>query len=244
MELIGNIKDKKEFKRMRGIRNEIAYELLDGQRAIFPSKRKYEWLESVLTIKQYPLGIDKNSVTYSIYVDNTINKEDNFLLPIVRIAKWDRLKELNAKRFKRWPEIQIIQHELTKLEQKKIDEFLKKLDSKISTLQFAVGGLITDRSDPTPIDINTGFRDLIIKRWNGCQTIDFYFGDSNNLNFELEETVRDLMNYIAEVCKTPIKKPYTERYNQNLKELYKPHDWVSLWDYKPPTLSSLEDSNQ
>ena len=218
------------------IRNAIAWELLDGPRSIFPLSRidDFGWLKSVLTIKNYSMGINKVSVSCSVYVDNTVNRDKKFLTPIVRYAQWNRPKEFSAKRFKRWPEVQIIQHELTEAEQLELDDLLKELDLKISKLQFAIGGLITDRGDTTSIDNNIGFRNLGFIRWNGCQTIDFNLGDNNSQNIELEQTVKTIMNYIIDLCKTPMSKFYRERYNTNLKAIYEFFDKVDFWDYRPP----------
>lgn len=236
MELIGNINENKELRHKKTIRNNIAWELLDGPRAIFPLSKidDFGWLEPVLTIKNYRVGIGKVSVSCSIYVDNTVNRHKKFITPIVRYSIWDRPKELNAKRFKKWPEVKIVQHELSKTEQVELDALLRVLDIKISALQFAVGGLITDRGDPAPVDYSIGFRNMSFSRWNGCQTIDFSFGDTNNQNIELEQTINDIMIYIIDVCKMPMRKFYRERYNTNLKEIYEFFDKIESWDFRPP----------
>ena len=237
MESKGNIQDIKIKNRMRRIRTEIARELIDGPRSIFPWRRidDFGWLEPVMQITIGGLEIDKICSSFSIYVDNTINRDENFLTPIVRFAIWDRPKEYRAKRFKKWPEVKIFQHGLTKEEQENIDYLLKLLDTKISNIQFAVGGLITDRSNPPlPDESFAGFRQLSFKRWNSCQTIEFFFGEDNNLNNELEEIVRKISCYIRELCKSPMKKSYRERYNLNLKNLYDFFDNVNFWDFRPP----------
>ncbi len=210
--------------------------MLDGPRSIFPlsSIDDFGWLESVLTIKNYSMGINKVSVSCSVYVDNTVNRDKKFLTPIIRYAQWNRPEELNDKRLKKWPEVKIIQHELTETEQCELDALLKALDVKISALQFAIGGLITDRGAPAPIDNNIGFRNLGFIRWNGCQTIDFNFGSANSQNIELEQSVKEIMNYIINLCKTPMSKFYRERYNTNLKAIYEFFDKVDFWDYRPP----------
>lgn len=102
MELIGNINENKELRYKKTIRNDIAWELLDGPRVIFPLSKIDDFgrLEPVLIIKNYSIGIDKVSVSCSIYVDNTINRDKKYLTPIVRYAIWDRPRELDAKRFK------------------------------------------------------------------------------------------------------------------------------------------------
>lgn len=70
-------------------------------------------------------------------------------------------------------------------------------------------------------------------RWNGCQTIDFSFGDTNSQNIELEQTTKDIMNYIIDVCKTPMMKFYRERYDANLKDIYEFFDKIKSWDFRP-----------
>lgn len=236
MELIGNINEHRELRYKKKIRNNIAWNLLDGPRAIFPLSKidDFGWLESVLTIKNYNVGINKVSFSCSVYVDNTVNRDEKFLIPIVRYAIWNRPKELNTKRFKKWPEVCIVQHELSRSEQGDLDALLKILDAKISTLQFAVGGLIIDRGDPTPVDSSIGFRNISFVRWNGCQTIDFSFGETNGQNIELEQILKDIMNYIIDICKTPMRKFYRERYSINLRDIYEFFAKIDSWDYRPP----------
>lgn len=236
MEIIAKINRGKELRRQKAIRNTIAWELLNGPRAIFPLSKidDFGWLEPVLVIKHYSMGINKVSFSCSVFVDNTVNRDKKFLTPVVRYAIWDRPAELNAKKFKKWPEVKIVQHELTAVEQKEIDVLLRVLDTNISALQFAVGGLITDRSDPTPVDDNVGCRNLAFMRWNGCQTIDFTFGDTNSQNTGLEQTLKDISDYIIGLCNTPMEKYYRERYNTNLRDIYEFYDKVDFWDYRPP----------
>lgn len=107
------------------------------------------------------------------------------------------------------------------------------MDTKISTLQFAIGGLIADRGDPIPVDYNIGFRNLSFIRWNGYQTIDFNFGDTNNQNIELEKTVKEIMHYIIDLCKTPMGTPYRERYDKNLRDINEFSDKIDFWYYRP-----------
>lgn len=195
----------------------------------------FGWLDPVLKIVDRPIGIRKTATAYSVYVDNTVNRDKNFLAPLVRYVNWDREYEYKVRRIRTWPKIKINQHVLKASEQAKLDSLLRNLDQSLSSINFLIAGLITDRSDPSgchPDDANYEKpRTLRIERWNFCQRIEFGLDEYAGLNEAIEEAARDLAKYVLQLCKSDNETNYRERYSLNLKEkdcqgkdwLYRPY---------------------
>jgi hypothetical protein len=194
----------------------------------------FGWLDPVLKIIDCPIGVRKNAKAYSVYVDNTVNRDKKFLAPLVRYVNWDREYEIEGKRIRKWPKIKVNQHILKKSEQAKLDSLLRKLDQSLSGIIFLTAGLIIDRSDPSgcyPDGANYEKpRTLWIERWNFCQRIEFSLDEYAGLNKAIEETARALAKYIQQLCESDNEPNYRERYSSNLKEI---DSQRNDWFYRP-----------
>ena len=224
------------FHKSRARCSHIGSALLDGPNWILPPTRldDFGWLDPVLKIIDCPIGINKTATAYSVYVDNTINREKKFLEPLVRYVNWDREHEYEVRRIRKWPKIKINQHILKTSEQAKLDSLLRNLDQSLSSITFLTAGLITDRSYPSgcyPDEANYEKpRTLRIERWNFCQRIEFGLDEYAGLNKAIEEAARDLAKYIQQLCRSDNEPNYRERYSLNLKEMDNQRkDWL----YRP-----------
>lgn len=98
--------DKEKTKNLRRC-FAIGYELINGPEAIFPPYRKDEfgWLEADLRIilTQHD---HKKIESISIFVDDTMNREDDFLSPIIRHCTWLRDKDHSGNNG--WPTIEML----------------------------------------------------------------------------------------------------------------------------------------
>lgn len=190
--------------------------------------------DPVLKIVDRPIGIRKKATAYSVYVDNTVNRDKKFLAPLVRYVNWDREYEYEVRRIRKWPKIKVNQHILKKSEQAKLDSLLRKLDQSLSTIVFLTAGLIVDRSDPSGCyadDANYEKpRTLRIERWNFCQRIEFGLDEYAGLNKVIEEAARDLAKYIQQLCESDNEPNYRDRYSSNLKEM---DGQRKDWFYRP-----------
>lgn len=226
----------KEFHKSRARCMLIGKSLLEGPDWILPPTQldDFGWLEPVLKIIDCSIGINKTATAYSVYVDNTINREKKFLEPLVRYVYWDRKHEVEVRRIRKWPKIKINQHILKTSEQAQIDSLLISLDQSLSGISFITAGLITDRNEPDgcyPDDINYKTpRTLRIERWNFCQRINFGLDEYAGLNENIREAAQNLSVYIQELCE-PDKVPnYRERYSSNLMEI---ESHTEDWIYRP-----------
>ncbi len=230
------MKLSRAFYKSRARCSYIGSALLEGPDWILPPTQldDFGWLDPVLKIIEYPIGVRKTATAYSVYVDNTINREKKFLEPLVRYVKWDRQHENAVKRIRKWPKVMINQHILKPSEQVNLDRLLRSLDQSLSSIAFLTAGLISDRSDPSgcyPVDTNYEKpRFLRIERWNFCQRIEFGLDEYAGLNNAIEEAARNLAEYIQQLCESDNKPNYRERYSLNLKEM---ESQRKDWFYRP-----------
>jgi len=223
--------------RQSKLRNQkIGSILLEGPEWINPSSKvnNFGWLEPVYSLINQPMGIRRNAFSYSVFVDNTINRHKKFLLPLVRYAEWNREIEYKSNRVRKWPIIKIIHHVLNKKESKRINELLFLIDESFSKINFLKAGLITDRSEPDncwPDDERKiTFNSLQVQRWNYCQRIEFGIGENTELNPVILKINQSLANYIKKLCVKDTTKNYRECYSSNLKEIKYKTDY---WYYRP-----------
>lgn len=181
-------------------------------------------------IKEYPVGIRHRMRSYSIFVDNTVNREKKFLVPVARFAEWDRPDNYKHKHLKKRPKVAIRHHLMTLPEQGKVHELLLALDKSIDELQFLPAGLIPDRGDPEGLNYDAGPRDIGFMRTNWTQTIEFAFGGYNDQNRGIEAEIRKLMSLIRELCADPMKTCYREKYYRNVFDLDEQESW---WTFRP-----------
>ena len=216
---------------------QIAFALLEGPYLIKPPVRidNFGWLEPTLKIVKRTFGVDSVGVSCSVFVDNTINRENGFLEPLVRYVEWDRAYENKFKRIRTWPQAVIRHHILRKKEQKELHSLLLAIDKSLSNIEFLTAGLITDRSGPQGCYKNENFetlpRLLRIERWNFCQNIDLQLGEYDGLNKKTENAAQSIMLYIKQVCEQDKEVNYRELYKQNLKNPRQDN-----WFYRPPSV--------
>lgn len=211
--------------------------LIDGPEYIIPpSKYSYGWYDQVYCLIDQPMGVNKKAFSYSVYVDNTVNRHKNFLLPLVRYVEWDRDKEYSNNRIRNWPLVNIYQHILNEAESKKINKLLLQIDDSLSKIKFLKAGLIIDRSDPVDCwyvdEEKYEFGSLLVKRWNFCQSIEFGIGGNPKLNPVLIKNNQRLATYIKQLCRRDTCKNYREHYSYNLSDTKDKNDG---WFYRPKT---------
>jgi len=229
----------KRFHQNRGARQRIARALLDGPDFLIPPVKldDFGWIEPVLRISVRPLSVNQPSYAYSVFVDDTINRDKNFLQPVVRRAYWNRPVEYKMMRIMDWPKVDIIHHTLSLNEQKAIHLQLLRLDKSFSQLEYCASGLITDRSSPRgcyPKGELPPARHLAIMRNNSCQFVEFALDEYAGKNMRLERAARALMRYIDELCSKPDSLPYRERYS---KDLTNEHKGSTRWLFRPKRIT-------
>jgi hypothetical protein len=223
-------RDKKRWACAR-----IARALLEGPEWLDPPKRvdDFGWLNPVLIISVVPLGVDKPCYSYSVFVDDTTNRDDNFLKPVVRKAYWHRPGEYLSRRPMNWPMVDVHHHVMNSSEQRQMHRLLRCMDISFRKIDFLTGGLITDRTAPSdsfPKGELPSPRSLFVKRRNGCQYIEFGLDEYAGKNKHIELAAKALMRYADTLCEKPEALPYRECYP---KDLHNEMSGRSRWFYRP-----------
>jgi len=205
---------------------------------IFPPRRIGRvsfaiFVQAFETIERSP-GVSRDACSWHIFVDGTTNRNTKFMAPLVRFAQWNRSLEYASKRTRSWPLIDIAQHILSIDEQSVLNGLLLDLDRSFLHIDFAEGGLITDRQTPCQCfpdcDESKGnwSRFLRVYRTNNCQNIELTLGEYGTDNKIVEKSVRTITKYIQELCtKSPSKLPYVEAYGEN------PREATVDWRFRP-----------
>ena len=193
----------------------IGNQLVHGPSAIFRISRG-DWLEKDLQIVLYEPGM-KRIESYSIWSDDSMNKEKDFLPPMIRILTWNRREDLHSLKEsskRKFPKIDLT---LGIISAGRLEE----INSKFITLQCAVlknhnyvPYKIPMERDSADIGVNyeKGYLDFSIFFRNGEQALEFT--STGNLSAPLVQeliTMKKLLHSSIEVVdKTNWKERYYE----------------------------------
>lgn len=145
--------------------------LLIGPESLRPPKAVDEvgWLDCAVRIVHGGIGVDWSSV--AVFVDNTMNRGDNFLTPVARRARWPRQSDLST--LPAAPSVAVQLLDLTK-SLKELNDRVRMLQATMRSLSFDPFGLPLDRSGPTLPRLNDDDPSIItIELWNGEQHIEY-----------------------------------------------------------------------
>jgi hypothetical protein len=222
------LKRSKAVHRRWKIRRIIAEELIQGPNCLIaPSSFRY--LEEIFHVDKTPAGFEKPWWSIGVFVENTPNRDADFLTPRVRYACWNRPADFHSQSKQTWPAVKIVQHRLNKSESKTVNELLLQLDKLTRSLEFFATGLADRNHQPDGLADGVGFGDTKFVRWNGYQTFKFSFGDCNVKNNQLKKAVDKLANCLQVFCAKPSNQLFSERYYSNLETL----KFGEAWNYKP-----------
>ena len=214
--------DKEKRKNLRKC-YAIGYEFTNGPEAIFPPPKEddFGWLEADLRIILIPHD-QKKIESISIFVDDTMNREDNFLSPIIRHCTW--LKNKDYSENNNWPTIEILYSRIGNYEI--VDKKIKQMQKTISKFDFKELGLSLKRDvAKIKIDYNKPRFELFSR--NGIQaiTINSWAIEGSN---HLPDLVFDLFSYLKKIINPFNQNGWNERYNQDLNKVFP----LKCWDMK------------
>jgi hypothetical protein len=116
-------------------------------------------------------GIGVNWSSVAVFVDNTMNRDDNFLTPLARRARWPRQADLATLPNEPSVTIQLVSLKRSVTE---VNDQVRKLQATMRSLPFDPFGLPLDRSGPTLPRLNDDDPSVItIELWNGEQHIEY-----------------------------------------------------------------------
>jgi len=208
----------KNLNRRRCLR--IGRALLEGPSAIFPPKEidSYGWLEADfrLTIK-WP-GQEWHE-SLSVFSDDSMNREENFLAPMIRRCLWKRSADMADTN--PWPtasiELGYVRDHL------RIDALLRGVQRKLSGLPFTELGLST-RRDVAELEPDLGEPEFRVWARNGAQSMEYWSLPvaASTLGLSFRQVYADLLAEMVPISQIG----WRERYDYDLRE--EPRAWWEL----------------
>ena len=191
----------------------IGNKLVEGPSAIFRLSEG-DWLEKDLHITIWDGGY-QNISTYSLWTDASMNKEEDFLPPMIRILNWKRRKDLDELRDDENREFPKIELELGTIKNSKFDQ----IEYSFISIQKAV----KESNDYIPykisrkrdyaelgIDYEKEYLDFSIFVRNGSQSLEFF--SSGNYSNSLVQQIQNLIHLLRESIEPVNKSEWKERY--------------------------------
>jgi hypothetical protein len=207
--------------------------LIDGPFSIKPpeSLDDYGWLECDLRVTHWAADAVHSA---AIYVDDSMNRDADFLPPLLRYVEWNRAADLRAasEGAIQWPTATVT---LSYIDQARdeIDALIRRLQTRLGSLPFSVFGLSVDRSIPAVPSDHRGRISLYSR--NGIQSVEFHAPTSDRdagLSDDMLAAVRALQG---------LRRPF--RLGEGWRESYPyPLDASELgpshwWDYRKPPIN-------
>ena len=211
----------------------LGYIIIDGPLAIYQPNNDFEWYEQDVFIKINIVGERDNinqilgHESISIWSDNTMNKEKDFFIPIIRHAKWiktDDLDKIRDHETLAFPDVKVSLGNIKNL--KKIENDLINFQKQINDFSYIQLGLSLQRDIPE-VKYDKNFTAYSIFFRNGVQSIEFnsepISGDSFKKNvFSLFNTIKNQMEIFD-------NKGWIEKYNIDFNTLINTDFYK--WDY-------------
>jgi hypothetical protein len=207
---------------------QIGGELINGPRALFPPTHggPPDWLEPQLLITlRYPNYERIESVI--VYCDDTMNKEDGFLPPMLRHAVWRRPNDLSGAHA--WPSITVRLGSIKN--QPAVDACLQMLQQNVQQISFPPPiGLSLNRDVADVIGVPT-LPAYTISLRNGVQGFEYSSCSIENDSFSIQ--INDSFSVLIAELNEIDPRGWLERYDRNLKTEFPAICWEWNYDEQP-----------
>ena len=201
---------------------QIGRELINGPRALFPPTHggPPDWFEPQLLITlRYPNYERIESVI--VYCDDTMNKEDGFLSPMLRHAVWRRPNDLSGAHA--WPSITV---RLGSIKTPPAVDAASRCFNITFNYQLAPIGLSLKRDVADVIGVPT-LPAYTISLRNGVQGFEYSSCSIENDSFSIQ--INDSFNALIAELNEIDPRGWVERYDRNLKTEFPATYWE--WNY-------------
>lgn len=186
--------------------------LLEGPSAIFPPSEidNYGWLEADFRLMiKWPGQHRHESV--SVFSDDSMNRDENFLPPMIRRCLWNRSADLAST--SAWPSTLI---ELGHIrDHSRIDALLRGVHRKLTGLPFSELGLSTQR-DVANLELDPSEPEFRVWTRNGAQSIEYWSLPVAAANFGL--SFRQVYEALLAELVPVSPQGWRERYDHDLRE--------------------------
>jgi len=197
----------------------IGNKLVQGPSAIFRLSQG-DWLEKDLYITIRGEGF-KNISTFSLWTDSSMNKEEDFLSPMIRILNWNRQQDLEAARIDENRNFPNIDLKLGTIKSSKFDD----LENAFISIQKAVKEnneyvpykIATERDcAKLTTDYENDYLDFRIYIRNGSQSLEL--SSVANYSSHLVQEIQRIIKLFKESIELVDKTKWKERYYELTKE--------------------------
>jgi hypothetical protein len=221
----------KDPKKTLEIRTQVAWNLLNGPEFLKTQHKldDIDSLEPVLLIRDFTEKEGNMPTSFSVYADIHHVATDKHLRPIVRMAVWDKSNDDLSNKTHKLPKIEIIQHELTDIEQDSLHTLLVELDKSISEIEYEPDGLFSFHNERLTSLKRMFANTVSLKRTGFNQIVEFSLSSVSNIT-EIEQHITKIVMYIKKVCRKPMDVNFREAYHTNPFSLF---DQQGEWYYKP-----------
>jgi hypothetical protein len=142
--------------------------LVEGPRSLLPPEQldDFGWLEPNLRLIWRP-GIARGLESLIVFCDNTVNRDSDFLVPVLRYARWDAARDLEA--LPAWPQMEI---QLGYFEARRdwVSNQVRRIEAALTHAPYIPFGLQAQRDIPE-IEVAEDRGDIEIHCSNGLQSI-------------------------------------------------------------------------
>ena len=196
---------------------------MTGPRALIPPPAldDFGWLEPELRLIHWKApGYKKESVT--LFTDNTVNRDDHFLQPIIRLAFWERGRDIQTR--PHWPSITIQFGYFSDDDHQLLHNTIYQFHQTLSSTPFLAFGISANREVPDFPHNDRG--ELEIFASNGVQSVEITTPALPNGD-ELTDQFFFLFAQLKAACRPFDHKDWRERYNYNLRDVtpFQAWDW-------------------
>lgn len=209
----------------------IGNKLIEGPDTIFSNYNNQDWLEKDLQIIIYHSG-HQLVESYSIWSDSTMNKEGDFLPPLIRILQWQKSIDIQKGHHCTlyFPSIDIQIGLIKDRNFKKLNaEYINLQKSLLANHTYTPMGISTERNMvATTIDFNKEYLDFSVFFRNGLQYL--RYSSSENTNNQLVNDITFLIQLLKDSIEPIRKEDWTERYYELNKDYIKGQKFD--WNYQ------------
>jgi hypothetical protein len=205
--------------------------LVEGPFSIRPpdSVDDYGWLECQLRLTHWT---DESVESAAVYVDDSMNRQEAFLSPVIRHLRWTKAQDLQsaAAGELRFPNVSVSLSYFAGAETE-VDALIRGVQTRLSHPPLVPSGLTTDRSVP---DLPGDFRSRVMAyASNGAQGVEYRAWSSPADNGLSEAIVTGIARLRSLISPLDLAAGWRESYPYALTSADLGSSW--WWDYRSGT---------
>lgn len=203
--------------------------LVEGPFSIRPPREAddYGWLECDLRLTHWNGGL---SESVAVYVDDSLNREEDFLEPVIRYVHWEKVRDIRRALVGEitWPTATVALSYFREA-RTEVDRLMRDVQAHLTGVPFSATGLVADRSVPDRTRDDRGEVEVYAR--NGVQRIEIstWAADDGGLHTAAINGIAALKALLRPLA----LDGWSENYAHDL--LSEEFGATRRWDYRPPT---------